>query len=226
VGHKVDPVVTGSPLTISTTQSLTPITLSCPFAIDKIHYQDEEALNALAIEAAYRVVAAEEAVLLLGKDARSFLEALNVETRPDDALDVQIGLHPDLKSKVDQSILASVLQGIANLGGNAKNRRLRNYVVIVSLDLYELAFKNRETPFDAPIYEILPLLVKDGFLYSQALPEKTGLLFSQSGQPIKIAVPIDAYVCADTEVSGRVTLRVEEQIRLVIDVPEAVVALQ
>src|SRR5262249_11904464 len=138
---------------------------------------------------------------------------------------LQVGLLPSSQT-VGQGILDSILQGIKDLGTNAKNRRLRNYVVVVSLDLYQEAFRNRETPFDAPIYEIRPLLMQDGFQYSQALPPKTGLMFSASGDPIKIAVPMDATVEAVPELSGSVTLRVTQQVRLVVDVPEAVVALK
>jgi uncharacterized linocin/CFP29 family protein len=219
IGHQVN---SGPPLTVSTTQNLSPTTLSCDFKLDQTQYSDEDALHSAVAEAAYRVAAAEDAVILLGKDAEDFLGALGVTATN---LSLQVGLLPSSQT-VEQGILDSIIQGITDLGTKAKNRRLRNYVAVVSLDLYAEAFRNQETPSDAPIYEIRPLLMQDGFQYSQALPPKTGLLFSASGDPIKIAVPMDATVEADPELSGSVTLRVTQQIRLVVDVPEAVVALK
>jgi len=93
------------------------------------------------------------------------------------------------------------------------------------LDLYQEAMKPRQNPFDAPIYEIRPLLIENGFRQSQALPPRTGVIFSLNGDGLKIAVPVDTSV-EFVEEKKDAFLQVVEQIRLVVDVPEAVVALK
>ena len=44
-GHRVN---SGPPLTVSTTQNLPPVTLSCDFKLDETQYSDEDALNSAA----------------------------------------------------------------------------------------------------------------------------------------------------------------------------------
>jgi uncharacterized linocin/CFP29 family protein len=138
-------------------------------------------------------------------------------------LDQQMGLFPDSEHPptVEKTILESIIQGIKELQANG---RFGKYAAIVSLDLYQQAFKPRQNAFDAQIYEIRPLLVEGGFIYSQAAPEKTGVIFSLAGDSVKVAVPVDA--CVEfVEEKKDVTLRVVEQFRLLVDVPQAVVAL-
>src|SRR5438093_6169344 len=83
-GHEV----TGSsaPLKARINQKLTVTTISCDFVLQPAQFTDEATAHSLAIEAAYRVTAAEEAVQLLGKEARGFLKKLNVNV---EALDEQ-----------------------------------------------------------------------------------------------------------------------------------------
>jgi hypothetical protein len=68
-------------------------------------------------------------------------------------------------------------------------------------------------------------LIEGGFRHSQALQDRTGVIFSKSGDSVKIAVPVDTSV-EFVEEKKDVILQVVEQIRLVVDVPEAVVPLK
>ena len=69
------------------------------------------------------------------------------------------------------------------------------------------------------------MLIEDGFRHSQVLAGRTGVIFSLNGDGVKIAVPVDTSV-EFVEEKKDVFLQVVEQIRLVVDVPEAVVALR
>ena len=217
VGHRV---TAQSPLSVSIDQNLTPAILSCDFMLQQEQFTDENALNTLAVEAAYRVAAAEDAVILLGAKASEFIDELSVNA---ENLDKQTGLlsDPPVQLQDERTILESVIDGIKKLQGKG---RLGRYAAIVSLDLYQAAMRPRQNAFDAQIYEIRPLLVENGFRNSQALPERTGVIFSLSGDTIKIAVPMDTSV-ESVEEKKDAFLQVVEQIRLVVDVPEAVVAL-
>jgi hypothetical protein len=86
IGHRVDP---GPALSISINQNLTPVKLSCDFVVHQEQFKDEDTHHTLAVEGAYRVAAAEEAVMLLGKHACEFLKRLNVNA---ENLDQQTGL--------------------------------------------------------------------------------------------------------------------------------------
>jgi uncharacterized linocin/CFP29 family protein len=210
-------------LSIPINESLTPVTLSCNFTLQQEQFRDADALNTLAVEAAYRVTAAEDAVILLGADAQPFMERLYVKAGRDQ-LPKQTGLLPKGAQpvKTTRSILDSIVGGIADL---EKNGRIGRYAAIVSLDLYQEAMKPRTNAMDAPIYEIRPLLIDGGFRQSQVLPPRTGVIFSLNGDGVKIAVPVDTSV-KFVEETEDVVLQVIEQIRLVVDVPEAVVALR
>ena len=210
----------GSALSIDSGQRLTPTKISCDFLLHQEQFhEDDAAANVLATEAAYRVAAAEEAIILLGRSAGDFLKNLNVDA---DHLEEQTGLFAKDQKDIGATVLESVLQGIRDLQANG---RFGNYVAIVSLDLYKEAMKPRQNPFDAQIYEIRPLLVENGFLYSQAAPGRTGVIFSTSGDSLKISLPVDLKV-EFVEERKDVTLQVVEQMRLLIDVPEAVVPLK
>ncbi len=213
--HKVSP---GPPLIVDPNQALTPVELACEFELFPEQFTDDETIHTLAVEAAYRVAQAEDAVLLLGSAAAEFLKNLGVQERN---LQSQRGLFQEQTGQVKQPIHDSIIQGIKGLQNKG---RFGKYVAIVSLDLYQQAFKFRTNPFDAQIYEIRPLLVENGFLWGQAAPEGTGVIMSLNGDGIKLAVPMD--VCVDTDrMEKNVFLRVVEQIRLLVDVPEAVVQL-
>ena len=213
----------GSPLSIPTNQFLTPVILSCDITLQQEQFSDSDALNILAVEAAYRVATAEDAVILLGKDAYRFIEKLGVKADADQ-LGTQTGLLPTKAQplKTERSILDSIVGGIADL---EKAGRIGRYAAVVSLELFQEAMKPRTNAMDAPIYEIRPLLIEDGFRHSQVLTGRTGVIFSLNGDSVKIAVPVDTSI-EFVEEKKDVFLQVVEQIRLVVDVPEAVVALR
>src|SRR5262245_10973385 len=68
------------PLSIESYQNVRPVKISCEFTLSKEQFYDEDAVHALAIEAAYRVAQAEDAVILRGRDANvdNFLDKLDV----------------------------------------------------------------------------------------------------------------------------------------------------
>ena len=224
-GHQISDSsrAAGSPLTVPIHQCLTPVVLACDFTLHQEQFSDEDALNALAVEAAYRVAASEDAVILLGANAEPFIKSLSV-TADEEQLAAQAGLLPKGAKPLGdgRSVLDSIVQGIADL---ERNGRIGRYAAVVSLDLYQEAMKPRTTSMDAPIYEIRPLLTDGGFRHSQALPKRTGVIISLNGDGVKIAVPVDTSVEFVEEKKG-VLLQVVEQIRLVINVPKAVVALK
>jgi len=207
VGHEVT-LTPGQPLKIKAGQNLVPVELSVEFQLSPEQFHDEQVAEALATRAAYILALAEDAVLLQGNSSRRFLTSLNVVERN---LDEQHGLFNENQPQVERPILESILEGIKRL-------RTRNhhgeYCVIVSPDLYQEAFAPRQNTLDAPIYEIRPLLREGGFLYSQAAPEKTGVIFSLGGHTLDIAVPVDVMVELTDEEKGVALLRVVEQFRL------------
>jgi uncharacterized linocin/CFP29 family protein len=216
VGHQV---TAGPPLSIRAGQSLVPVEISVDFQLFPEQFNDEQTAMALATRAAYLVALSEDAVVLGGGQAQTFLQQLNITERN---LDQQTGLFGANQPQVNKHILESILEGIKEL-------RTRNhhgeYCVIVSPDLYQQAFKPRTNTLDAPIYEIRPLLKEGGFLYSPAAPENTGVIFSQGGHTIDMAVPVDAMVELTDEERGVALLRVVEQFRLRLNDPTASVAL-
>lgn len=223
-GHQIKSSPPGSPLSIPINQPLVPVILSRDIHVQQEQFSDEDALNALAVEAAYRVAAAEDAVILLGEDAQDFIGGLGV-IADKEQLAAQSRLLPKEAEPVkEHSILDSIVEGIADL---EKAGRIGRYAAVVSLPLFQEAMKPRTNAMDAPIYEILPLLVEGGFRHSPVLPStsRTGVIFSLSGNGLKIAVPVDTSV-EFVEEKKDVFLQVVEQIRLVVDVPEAVVALR
>jgi uncharacterized linocin/CFP29 family protein len=213
----------GALLTIPINQCLTPVILSCDFTLQQEQFSDANALSTLAVEAAYRVSAAEDAVILLGPDSQDFIERLGVKAdREQFAAQTRL-LPTEAKSLIrERLILDSIVEGIAEL---ERNGRIGRYAAVVSLDLYQEAMKPRTNAMDAPIYEIRPLLIEGGFRHSQVLQHRTGLIFSVNGDAIKIAVPVDTSV-EFVEERKDVFLQTVEQIRLVVDVPKAVVALR
>src|SRR6266536_4308402 len=217
VGHQVD---IGPPLRIQAGQTLVPMEASIEFQLSPEQFNDEQVASALAIRGAYVLALAEDAVLLRGASASTFLADLHVLERN---LGKQAGLLDGNPPAVENPILESIL-------GAIKTLRTRNhhgeYCVIVAPDLYQKAFAPRQHTMDAPIYEIRPLLKEGGFLYSQAVPENTGVIFSLGGQSVDLTVPVDAMVELTDEEKGIALLRVVEQFRLRLNDPTAAVALK
>ena len=219
--HDKDPCV---PLSIPINQNLTPVILSCDFTVHQQQFSDEDVLNTLAIEAAYRVAAAEDAITLLGGEAAyPVIERLGVKADKEQ-LKVQPGLLQKAAKELekDRTILDGIVTGIADL---EKNGRFGRYAAVVSLELYQEAMKPRTNAMDAPIYEIRALLIENGFRQSQMLPGRRGVIFSLNGDGIKFAVPVDTSL-EFVEEKKDVYFQVVEQIRLVLDVPDTVVTLR
>ena len=231
-GHRLN---RGQPLSIDSYQNLRPVKIACEFKLSQEQFYDEDAVNTLAIEAAYRVAQAEDAVILLGAGARLVLNRLNVtvdEVQLQDQTQLFPTRFPDLLPPPppppnaipdERTILAHVVQGIRDL---QQQGRYGKYAAIVGLGLYEQSMRPRGgRSFSAEIYEIRMLLVDNGYVYCPSAPERAGLIFALNGDGIKIAVPVDARVEFVDEKKD-VTLQVVEQIRLLVDVPGAVVALR
>lgn len=221
-GHRV---TKGSNLSVRPNQHLQPLQISRRFFLHREQSADSLTINALISFAAADIAQAEDAVILLGRDAEPLLQKLDIELIDPAALHAQEGLCKHHQQKVAKPILESVLEGIKTLREQGQSG---DYYVIVSPDLFEEAHTNRHTPLDAPIYQIQPLLAANGFLYSEALSEKVGVIFSLARNTISLAVPMDTFV--DTSLpndsEGRPRFAVTEQIRLVIDDPDARVELK
>jgi hypothetical protein len=199
---------------------LQPLQISRHFFLHKEQAADSLAVNALISFAAADIAQAEDAVILLGAEAAPLLERLHIDLNDPEELRAQQGLFHHQQAQVARPILESVLEGIKTLRERGQSG---DCYVVVSPELFEEAHTNRHAPFDAPIYQIQPLLASDGFLYSEAAPARTGVIFSLARNTISLAVPMDTFV--DTSLpndsEGRPRFAVAEQIRLVIDDPEA-----
>ena len=61
-GHQLELVAPGNPLSINSFQPARPVKISCEFTLSQEQFYDEDAVHTLAVEAAYRVAQAEDAV--------------------------------------------------------------------------------------------------------------------------------------------------------------------
>jgi len=198
--------------------------MSRHFLLLREQCNDEEALQTLALFAAADVAQAEDAVVLLGAEAGPFLKKLEIELDQPSELEKQEGLFEKQQKEVVKPVLDSILEGIETL---QKRGQFGDYYAIVSPALYREAYTNQKTPMDAPIYQIQPLLAKDGFLFSEAAEGKRGVIFSLARGTINLAVPMDTYVERLTDDDkGQPRFRVAEQMRLVVDDPGAREALK
>ena len=156
-------------------QHLQPLQISRHFVLYPEQSNDFEALRSLITGCAADLAQAEDAVILLGPDARVLLkDTLHVTFDFENELKVQERLWQGGEYK-NPSILDSILGARKKL---QEKSQYGEYYVIVSPELYEEAYKPRASPTDAPIYQILPLLTNNGFLYSDALGGKSGVMFS------------------------------------------------
>src|SRR5262245_61505388 len=141
----------GKRLSIPAGQDLVPAKIWVNFQLSQEQYDDDNMLAALATKAAYKLALAEDYVILLGSQAGSFLDDLDVSY---ENLGTQPALFRD-RRVVSKPILESIVEGIERLRG--KNHH-GEYCAIVSPDLNREAFAPRQSTLDAPIYEIRPLL--------------------------------------------------------------------
>jgi len=217
LGHRV---IKGQTMSVRLNQHLPALQMSRHFLLQKEQSSDTAALNTLIGFAAADIAQAEDAVILLGSEAGPLLQKLHINLDNPDELDQQEGLFRKNQPNVGQPILDSILEGIKALRGRGQSG---DYYVIVSPDLYEEAHKNRVSPVDAPIYQIQPLLANQGFLFSEAVPAKKGIILSLARNTISLSVPMDTYVDSSlpNDDAGRPRFAVAEQFRLVIDDPDA-----
>lgn len=219
---KTDVNTPGAPLSIEHTECLVPIIISRYFRLGQKVLQDPDALEGVATKAVADVAQAEDAILLLGKGAKEYIKQLHIKVE-DEELAQQIGLWEvasgerttPSKSGNDKSLLDRITHGRLAL---EKNGHIGNYAVFVSQDLdAKLDDKDKD--------RIIRLVVNGGYNSSPCLPENSGVMLSLSSGSIKIAVPKDITIVPDKSDSSFSYFRVNEQIRLVLDMPEAIVAL-
>lgn len=213
-------VLKGATMSVRPNQHLQPLQMSRRFFLHREQVNDSATANSLIRFAAADIAQAEDAVILLGAEAGPLLRKLHIKLDNAEELKVQEGLFKAKQAAVAQPILNSIVEGIKTL---RERGQAGDYYVIVSPDLYEEAHINRVTPLDAPIYQIQPLLASQGFLFSEAAPHKTGVIFSLARDTISLVVPMDTFVDTSlpSDEEGRPRFAVAEQVRLVIDDPDA-----
>jgi uncharacterized linocin/CFP29 family protein len=223
-GHQLAAPGAGHQMSIRPNQRLQPLEMSWRFFLHRGQSGDPSALRALITRAAADLAQAEDAVILRGPDAGPLLIGRYHITFDPDELQTQERLLPVGAGNIAVALLDSIIAGIQTLQVNGQ---YGEYYAIVSPELYSEAYRNRRTRLDAPIYQIQPLLAPNGFLSSDVLVDRTGVIFSLSRGTISLAVPVDTYVdCSLPEDGeGRPRFRVAEQVRLIIDDEEARVAL-
>ncbi|PTQ88342.1 encapsulating protein for peroxidase [Nitrosomonas nitrosa] len=207
------------PLTVSIDeQNLTPVTLSREIKVEREQFGDVNVLNRLVRDAAVQIANAEDAIILLGNNVSGKLGAVEAKH-----LNKQTGLLEALSSELpkNQSVAESVRQGITEL---VHNRCVGNYAAVVSIELFTQAKMGRQNASDTEFAEISDFLTK-GFSYSPTLEGRTGVMMSLTSDGIMLAVPVDISVQL-IKVEKDAFLEVVEQIRLVIDKPEAIVPLR
>ena len=213
-------VLKGATMSVRPNQHLQPLQMSRQFFLHKEQADDSVTANSLIRFAAADIAQAEDAVILLGAEAGPLLEKLHIKLDNPDELAAQEGLFKANQPQVGQPILNGILDGITTL---RERGQAGDYYVIVSPDLFQEAHINRVTPLGAPVHQFQPLLASQGFLFSEAAPRKTGVIFSLARDTISFAVPMDTFV--DTSLpngeDGRPRFAVAEQMRLVIDDPDA-----
>jgi uncharacterized linocin/CFP29 family protein len=212
-GHRVDRNLS---LSIQPNQHLQPLQISRHFHLFREQFNGDGALDSLVQFATADLALAEDAVVLLGADAAPLLKNLCIALDNPGQLEKQEGLFDRDQKEVNKPILDSILEGIEHLQHRGQ---FGDYFVIVSPALYREAYTNRQSPVDAPIYQIKPLLrAKDGFLFSEAAEGKRGVICSGSRGTINLAVPVDAHVeNLPPDDNGQPRLRVAQQFRLVVD---------
>jgi hypothetical protein len=217
LGHRVEK---GHCLSVRPNQHLQPILLARRICLFKEQWNDSSALEKLVQFGAADLANASEAIIMLGSKAERFLKRLNIDLDRPSELEEQEGLFAD-EQEVTKPILDSTLEAIQTMFNNGQGQS-QSFIVAVSPDLYREAYTNKHSPMDAPIYQIQPLLADKGFLFSEALGTKRGVIFSLARGSISLNIPLDISVERLTDDDrGQPRFRVVEQMRLVIDDPDA-----
>jgi uncharacterized linocin/CFP29 family protein len=211
------------PMSVSPYQPQRPIQMSRSFYLHREQSGDDDILKALITQAAADVAQAEDAVILIGPDAASLLQ--NITYDPNDLILQDRLLPANAQDLLTDQLLYSIIDGRRILQANGY---YGEYYVIVSPTLYSEAYRRPYYGQPAPIDEIHALLANNGFLYSNAIGGRKGVIFSLARGTIRLLVPTDTYV--DTAIpnddQGRQRFRVAQQFRLIIDDQNALVALQ
>lgn len=200
-------------------QRLVSAELRAEFRLALEQYGDAGVAMALVSRAASRIGTAEDALLLHGDDAGPALATLNVAHRNLDKQDSR--LFPSGVKPVNGHILDFIVNAIGTLQTNG---HYGGYAAIVAPNLYQQAFKAENARSDAPIHQIRPLLIEDGFRYSNAAAPGTGVVLSVGGDVINVAAPRDTYCGFVREDNGAI-LCVAERIRLLVNDPTAIAPL-
>jgi len=223
-GHQLAAPGAGHQMSIRPNQRLQPLEMSWRFLLHRSQSGDTRTLKALITRAGADLAQAEDTVILLGAHAGPLLTDRYHITFDPGELQRQEGLFPAGAGDIAGALLDSIIDGIEGLQADGQ---YGEYYAIVSPALYSEAYRNRRTRLDAPIYQIQPLLAPHGFLSSDVLTSRTGVIFSLSRGTISLAVPVDTYVdCSLPEDGeGRPRFRLAEQLRLIIDDANACRAL-
>ncbi|ESS73481.1 hypothetical protein MGMO_19c00010 [Methyloglobulus morosus KoM1] len=226
IGHKIIFNNTKTEQFISVqAQNLTPVILSCELRLGEEHFGDDGmALENSVKQAALNIAQAEDAVILLGSEAKEKLKTLGVTHKN---LESQSGIFPnnlDVHVPKDQSVLDSIVQGMLKLENDGRSRK---YAAVVSLNLLQQASRRRVNAPDTELTEIRNLqdMMPNGFVQSRFLDGRKGLVMSLSGDSVQLAVPVDISVQLK-KVEEEAFIRVYEHIRLVINITNAIVPLQ
>jgi uncharacterized linocin/CFP29 family protein len=225
-GHRLAPAAAGQPMNIHPFPPLRPLQLSRSFFLHREQSGDADILKALITQAAADLAQAEDAVIFHGLVAQPTLINLNITFDPADLAQQAHFLLPggaNIPPGPGQ-LLNSILVGRQTLQNNAY---YGEYYVIVSPELYREAYQNIAAGLNAPIYQIQALLATNGFLSSNALAQRRGVIFSLARGTISLSVPVDLYVdtAVPNDFQGRQQFRVAQQFRLIIDDPNAAVSL-
>jgi uncharacterized linocin/CFP29 family protein len=212
----------GPPVSIKPSAKLAPVKISLEFMLAQQQFTDELLAARLALRPAADLAFVEDAILLHGKRAADVLKRVGVKDE-NGTLEEQEGLFVKGPEKIDgkKTIDVSVLEGIQKL---RDAQQYGPYCVIVSPDLHREAMTPLGDSGVPRIAPILPQLRENGFRFSPAASERTGVIVSLGGAAVDLSVLWDVHVECRT-VEGDATFVVVEQIRLRLNDPRAVVTL-
>ena len=217
-------VTPGPPQSIKPSSKLAPVKISLEFQLAQQQFDDVVLAGRLALRPAADLAFAVETIILHGARADETFQKRHLVVKDENnTLDEQEGLFQAVPQPIEaqRSIVDSILDGIQTLRGNLQHGP---YCVVVSPDLHREAMEPLGDSGMTRIAPILPQLRDDGFRFSEAAPERTGVIFSLGGGAVDLPIPWDAHVECRT-VEGDATFVIVEQFRLRINDPRAVVPL-
>jgi hypothetical protein len=209
----------GPPLGIRPSVKLAPVKISCSFVLAQQQFDDELLATRLALRPASFLAYAEDAILLHGSRAGPHLAAMNVEDE-NDTLPQQEGLFVNAPVPLPAATVVtdSVRGALERL---QRNQQHGPYCVVLSPDLHRDALTPFGTSTTPKIAPLLPQFRDQGFRFSEAAPDRTGVVFSLGGNAIDMTILWDAHIeCRKVE--GDATFVVVQQFRLRINDPRAV----